>query len=641
MTFHLRSRHLIVYDALAIVAAYGLAFVIRFDTAYIWNELSRYWAFVVPLLLVKIVALYWFGLYRRIWRYASTPEMVGLVSAVSLGSAAAGVGLIAAIGPLGMPWALGFPRGVVAIDFLLSIALIGGGRFLLRVLSEAQTARRREATNSHRNGGSQARALIVGAGDAGALVVRELRANQSLGVQPVGFVDDDARKHGHVIHGVPVLGSLPQLPELLQSHGVSEVVIAMPTAGGRVIREISQVCRACGVASKTVPGLYELISGNASLKQFRDVTISDLLRREQVELPTERADELVRGRVVMVTGAGGSIGSELCRQVAAFHPARIILLGHGEFSLFQIERELAASHPEIPRDTVVADVKDRPRVDAAFDRHRPDVVFHAAAHKHVVLMERNAAEAVATNVLGTLNIAQAAARHGSSRFVLISTDKAVCPRNVYGATKRMAEMVVQSMAQRHPRTIFATVRFGNVLGSRGSVVPIFQQQIAAGGPITITDPAATRYFMTVPEAVQLVLQSAALATDGELFVLDMGEPVRIADLARDLVELSGLQLGRDIELRVVGLGPGESLHEELVAPNEEAAPTAVAKVQRLSRPRIDELQIRRAVAQLEAVVLVGDADDDAVRAELQSVVPDAQLARGAGAPLSLAFESRA
>jgi FlaA1/EpsC-like NDP-sugar epimerase len=623
VTFHLRSRHLVAYDALAIVAAYALAFMIRFDTGYVWNELQRYWVFVAPLVLVTIPALYRLGLYRRVWRYASTPEMVGLVSAASLGTVALGLVLIAALGPLGIELAHGFPRGVIAIDWLLTIALIGGGRFLVRVFSEAQAARRRE-TEERPLAGAQTRTLVVGAGDAGAMVVRELRLSPKLGLVPVGFVDDDARKHGLHIHGVPVLGPRAGLPELIRAHDVQQVVIAMPAAGGRVIREIATACRACGVASKTVPGLYELIAGTASLRQFRDVTISDLLRREPVELPTEKADALVRGHRVLVTGAGGSIGAELCRQLAALGPACLILLGHGEFSLFQIERELAAAYPEVPLETVVADVKDHARVDAAFARCQPEVVFHAAAHKHVSLMERNPAEAVATNVFGTLNVAQAAAHCGAERFVLISTDKAVRPPNVYGATKRLAEMVVQSMAQRHPDLVFATVRFGNVLGSRGSVVPIFQQQIAAGGPITITDPAVTRYFMTIPEAVQLVLQSAALARGGELFVLEMGDPVRIADLARDLVELSGLELGRDIELKVVGLTSGEKLHEELVAPTEAAAPTEVPKVQVLRRPAVDELHLRRHLAALDALVHTA-CDDGVVRRALNAAVPDAAL----------------
>jgi FlaA1/EpsC-like NDP-sugar epimerase len=638
VTLHLRSRHLLAYDALAIGTAYALSFVMRFDTAYVWNELAKYWMFCAPLLVVTIPALYRLGLYRRVWRYASTPEMVGVVTAVSLGTGALGLAIIAATGPLRIERVLGFPRGVLAIDWMLTIALIGGGRFLLRVLSETQARRRETAVAAA--GDAPARTLIVGAGDAGALVVRELRANARLGLLPVGFADDDARKHGLHIHGVPVLGGTADLAELVRVHAVREVVIAMPTAGGRVIRRIAATCRACGVVSKTVPGVHELLSGTASLKQFRDVTVADLLRREQVDLPTARADALVRGRVVLVTGAGGSIGSELCRQVAAFGPSRLVLLGHGEFSIFQIERELAAAHPAVPLATVIADVKDRPRVEAAFAAHRPDVVFHAAAHKHVTLMERNPAEAVATNALGTRHLAQAAARCGTGRFVLISTDKAVRPPNVYGASKRLAEMVVQWMAQRHPGTVFATVRFGNVLGSRGSVVPIFQQQIAAGGPVTITHPDVTRYFMTIPEAVQLVLQAAALADDGELFVLDMGEPVKIADLARDLVELSGLQLGRDIEVRYTGLQAGEKLHEELIAPAEEASPTEVSKVLRLRRAPVDELALRRDLDVLAGLV-GGENADAAVRAALAAAVPDSQIALEEPASTRMAVESGA
>ncbi|TAK25547.1 MAG: polysaccharide biosynthesis protein [Chloroflexota bacterium] len=618
----LRSRHLVVFDVASILIAYLLAFLMRFDTDYFWDQLRQYGLFVVPMLMVTIFALERFGLYRRVWRYASTPEMVGLVAAVTLGSVATALAIVPSLASVIGDVARGFPRAIIAIDWFVTIGLIGGGRFSLRVLGEAETIRRKESDG--RGGDESVRALVVGAGDAGALVARELQTNPALRLRLIGFIDDDVRKHGLLIRGVPVLGGTDALAELVRDHVVGEVIIAMPAAGGIAIRRIRDICRAAGISSKTVPGVYELIAANASLKQFRDVTISDLLRRDQIELPFDRPRSLIHGKTIAVTGAGGSIGGELCRQIATFTPGLLVLIGHGEFSLLSIQTELRRHWPAVATALVVLDVKDEPAVDRAFARFRPEIVFHTAAHKHVVLMEANPHEAVAVNVFGTLQIAQAAARNGGRRVVLISTDKAVRPPNVYGATKRLAEMAIQVEAVRHPEVVFATVRFGNVLGSRGSVVPILQDQMARGEPLTVTDPSATRFFMTIPEAVQLVLQATAIAESSDLFVLDMGEPVVLGDLVRDLVELSGLKLGRDIDIEVTGLRPGEKLHEELVSADETTSASEVPKLIRVRRGPVDELGIHRGLAALSAA-LSAQTDERDLRLILQSVVPGATL----------------
>ena len=408
------------------------------------------------------------------------------------------------------------------------------------------------------------RVLIAGAGEAGALILRELRANPQTGLIPVGFVDDDPHKQGMLIQRVRVLGSREPFPALVREHQVDQVIIAMPAAPGSAVREIVDICEQAGVRARIIPGMYELLSGAASIGQLRDVQIEDLLRREPVQTDTEQVAALIRGRRVLVTGAGGSIGSELCRQILRCEPAELIILGHGENSIFDIHNELrgwktgslkleagtaasksAASsnqHPASKFTPVIADIRDADRLAAVFAAHRPEIVFHAAAHKHVPLMEDNVEDAVTNNVLGTRRLVEASIAAGVEHFVLVSTDKAVNPSSVMGTTKRVAELIVQEAAQRTGRA-FVAVRFGNVLGSRGSVVPFFQRQIAAGGPVTVTHPDVKRYFMTIPEAVQLVLQAAALGCGGEIFVLDMGEPVRIADLARDLIRLSGLEPG--------------------------------------------------------------------------------------------------
>ncbi len=576
-----RNRHLLFTDALLLPIAAVLAFALRLDSGQLqpYARTMLIYALAAPLIMIPIFNA--LGLYGHFWRYANTDELLLLAGAATLGALAQGAifFVIQAIFPnLLSP---GVPRSIPFIDMLLTLVVIAAPRFTLLLWS--QSSRRSVKANTAPQ--AQQRVLIAGAGEAGALILRELRANPQTGLIPVGFMDDDPHKHGMLIQRVRVLGGRQTIPALVRELQVDQVILAMPSAPGSAVREIVDICEKAGVRARIIPGMYELLSGTASVGQLRDVQIEDLLRREPVRTDPEQVAALIRGRRVLVTGAGGSIGSELCRQIIRCEPAELIILGHGENSIFDIHNELssgisqsrAITHHTSRVTPVIADIRDADRLAAVFAAHRPEIVFHAAAHKHVPLMEDNVEDAVTNNVLGTRRLVEASIAADVDHFVLVSTDKAVNPSSVMGATKRVAELIVQEAALRTAR-VFVAVRFGNVLGSRGSVVPFFQKQIAAGGPVTVTDPEMRRYFMTIPEAVQLVLQAAALGSGGEIFVLDMGEPVRIADLARDLIRLTGLEPDRDIEIRYTGLRPGEKLFEELFGADEAYRQTRHEKI---------------------------------------------------------------
>ena len=568
----MRNRHLFLLDLVLLASTPILAYILRVDPA-LWSvdAAPALLAFTGLSLGVKLASFLFFGLYRRYWRYASVDELVSILMAAGASTALV-TGLFFGAVLQGFGPISSLPRSVPFIDGLLTLVAVGGTRFSVRV-----AARRRRAAEPAPGRKS---VLIVGAGDAGAVIVREMLSSRHIDMDPVGFVDDDPGKQRKSILGVPVLGRRADLPRLVRKYGVDEVVIAIPTASGAVIREIRALCEAAGVPSRTMPGVYELLSGQISVSQLRTVDIEDLLRRAPVRLDPGEVAGMVAGRRVLVTGAGGSIGAELCRQIARSAPARLTVLGHGENSLFLIEQELRRRWPGLALTLAVADIRDRSRMGSVFRLAAPQVVFHAAAHKHVPLMETNRDEAVTNNVGGTRLLLELSERAGVERFVLISSDKAVNPTNVMGATKRVAERLVQAAARRSGQP-YVAVRFGNVLGSRGSVVPIFREQIARGGPVTLTHPDVKRYFMTIPEAVQLVLQAATLAGSecrGGVFVLDMGEPIRIADLARDLIELSGRQVGRDIEIVYTGLRPGEKLFEELFQQGEAFRRTRHEKI---------------------------------------------------------------
>ncbi len=537
---------------LIVVSAMG-SFALRLDIGplFVWYLPQAYW-FIGVALVIKPVIYYIFGLYRRLWAYASTQELKLIIASVT--SASVGVSIVILIlrAMQVLPY---FPRGVLPIDWLLSLLLVGGFRFSMRLLADTRS------TSTDLNGRQQ-RVLVVGAGDAGALVVREMQKNPQLNITPVCFLDDDPAKQKQQIHGVPVIGNLDDLSKTVSLRRIDEVVIALPSAPGSVVRKVAEICRRKGVPFRTMPGIYELIGGKVNVSRLREVEISDLLRRESALIDDRMIGGKIGGKRVLVTGAGGSIGRELCRQIARWGPTELVLLGHGENSIFETLLEIEENHPALPLHPIIADVRDIDRMSVIFENHRPQVVFHAAAHKHVPLMEVNIEEAISNNVLGTRNIAEVSINTEVERLVLISTDKAIRPSSVYGATKRLAELIILDAANR-TGLAFSVVRFGNVLGSRGSVIPRFESQIARGGPITITHPDMERYFMTIPEAVHLVLQASAMGKGGEVFVLNMGEQVRILDLAEDLIRLSGLEPGKDIEIVFTGIRPGEKLSEEL------------------------------------------------------------------------------
>jgi FlaA1/EpsC-like NDP-sugar epimerase len=567
-----RNRILLLFDLAGWVVLPLLALGVRLDG---WDGsgpyLPRIAIFTCWAIVFQFAGLWFAGMYRRMWRYASLDELFGITVSLAIAGVLTGA-VHFTLSPILMPrepGILGLPRSVPIINTLFAIMWSGGVRFALRYAAyRMQRTRGRSKAN---------RALIIGAGDAGSMLARELLANPTVDLEPVGFIDDDKNKHGQAIYGIPVLGGKEKLVEAARAHHAGTAIFALPTAAGTVIREMSALCQEAELKPLIVPGFEAILTGKVSVSQLRTVQIEDLLRREPVIIDQAQVAHLLSGMTVLVTGAGGSIGSELCRQIARFGVRKLVLLGHGENSIFAIENELRLKLPELDISAVIADVRDPKRIDATFERFRPEAVFHAAAHKHVPLMEANPEEAVTNNIGGTFNVLQAAERWGTRHFVLISTDKAVNPTNVMGATKRVAEKLVHEAAVRSERD-FVSVRFGNVLGSRGSVVPTFQAQIAAGGPVRVTHPEMTRYFMTIPEAVQLVLQAAALGKGGETFVLDMGKPVRIVDLATDLIRLSGLEVGADIRIEFTGLRPGEKMFEELFLDSEHHDRTAHEKI---------------------------------------------------------------
>ena len=609
---NVRNRFVVLGDlALIIVSVMG-SFALRLDAEQLPFYSPAILTMVAVALIAKLPVYYAFGLYRRLWIYASMNELRLITAAVTTASVVT-AGLMLLIISFG--WVVpGMPRSALGIDWLLSLVLVGGSRFGLRILSEQSVSVQ---------SGKRKRVLIIGAGDAGALVVRELQKSSQLNLMPIGFLDDDPAKQNNKLYGVPVIGVISDLVDILDSQPVDEVIIAIPSAPGKIVRSVTDVCRQNGVPSRTMPGIFELIGGKVNVSRLREVEITDLLRRKPVETDDRLIGASLSGKNVLITGAGGSIGREISRQVARWRPAKLILLGHGENSIFETLLELGEDYSTLSILPIIADVRDMTRLEAIFQTNRPEVVFHAAAHKHVPLMEINIEEAISNNVIGTRNVVQVSVKSAVDRFVFISTDKAVKPINVYGATKRLAEMVVIDAAQRTGRA-FTVVRFGNVLGSRGSVVPLFKSQIARGGPVLITHPEMERYFMTIPEAVHLVLQASAMGQGGEAFILNMGAQIRIVDLAEDLIRLSGLEPGIDIEIEFTGVRRGEKLSEDLWEQGINFEPTLHSEIFRAKDDEVvDSQQLKNVIEQLSLLASQGEVDT--IIRVLDEVIPSAAV----------------
>lgn len=582
-----RKWILILTDSFLVNIAFLIALALRFEfdipKEYIHLDITYF----IPVTIIMIATFKVFNLYKSIWRYAGVDELISVVGAANVGT------IILYISSL--VFGIKVPRSIFILFLILNIMFVGGIRFFYRSL-------RRIKSFFTFSKDKKQRVLIIGAGKAGSMVIKEMYQTENLNKIPVGIIDDDESKSMRNIHRVPVLGTTKDIPKLAKENAIDEIIIAMPSANKAKIKEIVYICKETKCKIKTLPGVYELIDGKVDIKKIRDVDVEDLLGREAINLDKDGISECIENKTVLVTGGGGSIGSELCRQISRFKPSKLIILDIYENNVYEIQNELKRKYKNtLDLEVIIASVRDINRLDQIFDKYRPDIVFHAAAHKHVPLMEDNPTEAIKNNVFGTRNVASMSDKYGTKRFVLISTDKAVNPTNIMGATKRVAEMIVQAM-DKISNTEFVAVRFGNVLGSNGSVIPLFKRQIAEGGPVTVTHENVIRYFMTIPEAAQLVIQAGAMAEGGEIFVLDMGEPVKIIDLARDLIKLSGFEPNVDINIEITGLRPGEKLYEELLMAEEGLKETKHHKIF-IGKPVLTDLaQLDKELEVLEMII---------------------------------------
>lgn len=593
-----------LFDIIGINLAYLLALYLRFegqvDNVYIYSLMNH----MAIIILIKLAVYYFFKLYKSLWEYASIDEMLEVMEASIVANILTSVYMYFVN--------VNMPRSIYIMVPVIDMIFVGGIRFVYRAIRRIKFG-----ISSSRN--DYKRILIVGAGAAGAMVIKELRNHCTLISQPVVIVDDDPKKQGKSINGVPVVGNRNDIEKVCKRYDIDEIIIAIPSASKDDISDIVDICKKTKVRTKILPGVYEIIDGKVSISKIRDVEIEDLLGREEIYLNMEDICKYIKDKTVLITGGGGSIGSELCRQVAKFNPKKLIILDIYENNIYDIQNELLSGYDNLSLKVIIASIRDKKRIEDIFAKENIDVVFHAAAHKHVPLMEENPAEAVKNNVFGTLNVVENAGKYGVGKFVLISTDKAVNPTNVMGATKRIAEMIIQ-MANSFSDTEYVAVRFGNVLGSNGSVIPLFKKQIAAGGPVTVTHPDVIRYFMTIPEACQLVLQAGAMAKGGEIFILDMGEPVKIMDLAKDLIRLSGFEPEVDIPITITGLRPGEKLYEELLVNKDKVDTTSHHKIY-VEKPLIYDFdKINETLNKLEQVI--DYADECTIKKLLTEIVPN-------------------
>lgn len=598
---------LMVADGFAINLAFLLAFFLRFDGGFVTNPQSAryfemYMQSCINITTINLVIFYLFGMYNSLWKYASVEELLQVVFTSAMATAATISYMFIMSSHL--------PRSLFIMTFILNIVFVGGIRFSYRGL-------RRMKNNRERFSKETTRVMVIGAGEAGASVIKELKNHDELKSRAVALIDDDDMKLGRKINGVPVLGDRYHIKKIADKKDIDEIILAVPSSSKREIRDILEECSKTKCKLKIVPGIFELIDGQVNIQEIRDVDIEDLLGRDPVKVDLEGISGYIQRKCVMISGGGGSIGSELSRQIATFNPRKIVILDIYENNAYDIQNELKRNDPTLDLEVVIASVRDRKRLEEVFDYYGPDVVFHAAAHKHVPLMESNPQEAIKNNVFGTLNMVECADQFGVEKFVLISTDKAVNPTNVMGATKRITEMIAQSMSKRSD-TEFVAVRFGNVLGSNGSVIPLFRDQIKSGGPVTVTHADVTRFFMTIPEAAQLVIQAGAMASGGEIFVLDMGEPVKIMDLAEKLVRLSGFEPYVDMDIEVTGLRPGEKLYEELLMSEEGLTETSHHKIFIGQPLYVDYKVLMAELDQLRAVV--SDENED-IKSHIEHMVP--------------------
>lgn len=613
---------LIFLDIIVINISYLLALYIRFDGVIgdqFISYFSKYKQFALYITLIKVIIFYYFKLYKSMWKYASIHELVNILVAIVVSNTAVLSFLFIRQSNL--------PRSIYAITALIDMVLIGGIRFSFRTFSLLGEI-------GHLNNCNQKRILIIGGGDACDMVIREYKNHSQLNSKPIAIIDDNKSKRGQLINGVAIVGSREDIPIMVKKLDIDEILIAIPSASKAEISSLVEICKETKAKLKILPGMYELIDGQVSINKIRDVDIEDLLGRDEIKVDLNEISDYINDKVVMVTGGGGSIGSELCRQIAIYNPKKLIILDIYENSAYDIENELLRTFKNLNLKTYIGSIRDRNRVFNLMDREKPKVIFHAAAHKHVPLMEDSPKEAIKNNVFGTLNLAQAADQFGVERFVMISTDKAVNPTNIMGASKRICEMIIQSIDS-VSNTEFVAVRFGNVLGSNGSVIPLFKKQIAEGGPVSVTHKDIIRYFMTIPEAVQLVIQAGAMAQGGEIFVLDMGKPVKILDLAKDLIRLSGFDPEVDMPIKITGLRPGEKLFEELLLDEEGISSTKHDKIF-IGKPIFSDYKFL--IRTLEEINnMISNSTDDEFVEYIKTIVPsykNGEVEEGSGKQLA-------